>query len=317
MKITFRFPVGWLLIVLVVTACSPTTPASREVKGAISISGAFALYPMMTRWAEEFQHIHPGVQFDISAGGAGKGMADVLSGAVDIGMVSREVTSDEENQGAYWVAVTKDAVFATINAENPVADQLLAQGVTRETFTKIFVTGEITTWGEVVGRPEITDAIHVYTRSDACGAAETWAGYLGARQADLIGTGIYGDPGLLDAVANDPLGIGYNNLGYAFDLLEGEPATGTIVLPLDLNGNGLTGPDESLGSRDEALASIASGRYPSPPARELNLVTLGKPSGLVQAFVEWILTEGQRYVSNAGFIQLTAEQLEAGLLKIR
>ena len=50
---------------------------------------------MMTRWAEEFQKTYPQVQFDISAGGAGKGMTDALSGAVDIGMVSRTVKDEE------------------------------------------------------------------------------------------------------------------------------------------------------------------------------------------------------------------------------
>ena len=79
------------------SACAPGgTEASNggvetKLKGTLSISGAFALYPLMTRWAEEFQKVHPDVQFDISAGGAGKGMTDAVSGAVDIGMVSREV----------------------------------------------------------------------------------------------------------------------------------------------------------------------------------------------------------------------------------
>ena len=57
----------------------------RELKGSISISGAFALYPMVVTWAEEFKKLHPEVKIDISAGGAGKGMTDVLSGMVDVG----------------------------------------------------------------------------------------------------------------------------------------------------------------------------------------------------------------------------------------
>ena len=69
----------------------------------------------------------------------------------------------------------------------------------------------------MVGRPEVTDPIHVYTRSDAAGAPETWAKYLGKKQENLQGIGVYGDPGLLDAVVKDPLGIGYNNLNYAYD----------------------------------------------------------------------------------------------------
>ena len=150
---------------------------------------------MMVRWGEEFTKLHPQVQFDISAGGAGKGMADALGGAVDIGMVSRDIAAEEEAKGAYWVAVTKDAVFPAVNAANPVLADLLAKGITKEVFTNIYITGEITTWGQVVGRPEITDPIHVYTRSDAAGAPDTWAKYLGKKQENLLGIGVYGDPG--------------------------------------------------------------------------------------------------------------------------
>ena len=171
---------------------------------------------MMQRWAEEFKKANPNVNFDVSAGGAGKGMTDALAGAVDIGMVSREVTTEEEDKGAFAIPVTKDAVFPTISDKNPVLANLLAKGVTQEIFIGIFITGDIKTWGQVIGKPEITDEIHVYTRSDSCGAAEVWAKYLGnKKQEDLQGIGVSGDPGLLDAVVKDPLGIGFNNLNYA------------------------------------------------------------------------------------------------------
>jgi len=302
----------------VIATATSTATAVPELEGTITISGAFALYPMMTRWGEEFQKIHPNVQFDISAGGAGKGMTDALSGAVDIGMVSRGVTADEEANGAYWVAVTKDAVFPTVNAENPVLGDLLAKGVKNDIFIGIFITGEITTWGQVVGRPEITDKIHVYTRSDACGAADIWAKYLGnKKQENLLGIGVNGDPGLLDAVVKDPLGIGYNNLGFAFDLSSGKVAVGAVIVPLDANENGQADPDEVMDSMAKATDAVATGKYPTPPGRFENLVTKGKPSGLVQTFMEWILTDGQQFVGEAGYVQLPPDMLSESLAKVR
>jgi len=316
MKKIFRFMLAALLVTLLASACGPKTPGEGQ-QGTITISGAFALYPMMTRWGEEYQKLYPKVQFDISAGGAGKGMADALGGAVDIGMVSRDVTPEEESQGAYWVAVTKDAVFPVVNANNPVVNDLLARGVMKEVFTKIYITGEIKTWGEVVGKPEITDEVHVYTRSDSCGAADTWAKYLGGKQENLMGIGVYGDPGLLDAIVKDPLGIGYNNLNYAFDMTSSKPITGVTIVPIDVNANGNADPDEILDTKTEALDAIAANKYPSPPARLLNLITKGKPSGIVQSFIEWILTDGQQFLSEAGYIPLTPEQVDTFLKKIQ
>ncbi len=183
MKTQKVYPVFVLFVFLslLVSACgtSSTNSVDGQPSGTIAISGAFALYPMMTRWAEEFQKINPDVLFDISAGGAGKGMTDAVSGAVDIGMVSREIRPEEESLGAYGVAVTKDAVFPVVNANNPAAAEILAQGISQETFIKIYVTGEIKTWGEVVGNPAITEEIHVFTRSDAAGAPEMWAMFTG------------------------------------------------------------------------------------------------------------------------------------------
>jgi len=318
MKKLFRFLAAMLLIALIVTACGliASSRSGEPLKGNISISGAFALYPLMTRWAEEFQTLDPNVHFDITSGGAGKGMSDILAGNVDIGMVSREIASAEEAQGAYPLAVAKDAVFPLVNAANPVLNDLLAGGITRETLIKIFITGEITHWGEVVGRPDVMDEIHAYTRTDICGAAATWGLYLGGVQSDLIGKGKFGDPGMVQAVQNDPLGFGYNNLIYAYGL-GGVPSAETVILPLDLNGNGQADPDETLDTLEKAVNAVETGLYPAPPSRTLYLVTNGKPDGAVQAFLTWVLTAGQDYVERSGYVQLSSDQSDISLQKIR
>ena len=283
----------------------------------IKVSGAWALYPMMVKWAEEYQKIRPEVRIDVSAGGAGKGMADALGGLVDIGIVSREIFPEETEQGAFWVSVCKDAVVPTVNENNPVLEDLLTKGVKRQIFIDIWINGNITSWGEVVGRPEVTDEIHVYTRSDACGAAQTWAEYLGFTQEDLLGVAVYGDPGLAESVSGDFLGIGYNNINYAYDMETEEPAEGIKIIPLDLNENGKVDADENFyNTRTEIVEAIATGVYPSPPARNLHIVTKDEFIGLIKEFVKWILTDGQQYVSETGYIQLPEEKLAEELAKL-
>ncbi len=295
-----------------VTGCGGNKPAAPT----ITVSGAFALYPMMGRWTEEFNKVYPEVKFDVSAGGAGKGMTDALAGAVEIGMVSREIRPEEVQKGAFWVSVTKDAVFMVVNEKNPVWEDLHKKGVTQDTIKGIYITGEVTTWGQVVGRPEVKDPIHVFTRSDSAGAPEVWAAYLGKKQENLKGIGVSGDPGLLEAVVKDPLGIGFNNLGYAFDLQTGKPVAGVRVVPLDVNKNGQADPEEIYDTEKQAVEAINAGKYPSPPARDLNLVTKGKPSGAIKAFIIWILNDGQKYVNEAGYIALPDVQLKGELKKL-
>jgi phosphate transport system substrate-binding protein len=305
---------------LLLSGCKASPPPvdAGELYGTITVSGAFALYPMMQRWGEEFQKLHPGVAFDISAGGAGKGMTDVLNGAVDLGMVSRSIRQEEADQGAFWVTVTEDAVVPTMSAQNPYLDRILARGMSASDFQAIW-TLRTTRWGEVLGDTSLADEIHVYTRSDAAGAAETWAIYIGlTAQEDLEGIAVNADPGLAEAVVQDALGIGYNNLNYAYDANTGGPVAGLAIIPIDSNDDGELSADESFyATKSLLMEAIADGRYPSPPARGLNLVSKGAPTGLTLEFVRWVLTDGQAFAEETGFIPLTEAQSQAELDKLK
>jgi len=264
----------------------------------------------MVRWAEEYQKLHPGVRIDVSAGGAGKGIADALAGLVNIGMVSREIRPEETAKGAFPVPVAIDAVFATGNASNAaLTPAFLARGVRKATLAGLWVGGQGASWREITGEAS-SDAVQVYTRSDSCGAAETWARFLGGKgQESLKGVGVYGDPGVAEAVKGDPRGIGYNNLNFAFDPRTGAPVTGLVVLPIDANENGRIDPQERVATRREAVEAVRTGAYPSPPARTLYLVTRGRFDGPTKAFVRWILSDGQKFVDEAGYVALPEDTL--------
>ncbi len=133
----------------------------------------------------------------------------------------------------------------------------------------------------------------------------------------MQGIGVSGDPGLLDAVVKDPLGIGFNNLNYAYDSSSGKPVAGTVTLPIDANNNGKADTEENLETKAEAVEMVKNGKYPSPPARPLYLVTNGKPTGITQAFIQWVLTDGQKYIDEVGYIQLPADLLKTAQDKIK
>ena len=294
---------------------STSGKTTTSLEGTISMSGAFALYPLAVKWGEEFKRLHPNVKFDISAGGAGKGISDVLGGLVDLAMVSRDLYPEEIKKGAYPVSATKDAVVATANASNPNIKEILAKGMKKDAFTNIFSTGLYKNWKQAGF--SVSAPIHAYTRSDAAGAAESWAKYFGKKQEDLQGIGVYGDPGLLQAVKKDPIGIGYNNIGYAYDIKSKKQQAGIIVIPIDINGNGKLDPDENVyGTIDEIVKAISAGKYPSPPARELFFVSKNKPQKkIVSEFLKWVLTDGQKFVEEAGFVGLPQEKLQDNLKK--
>jgi len=313
----------FVLIALLLISFSCQNPTSQgkgsedDLRGTISISGAWALYPITVKWSEEFRKLHPRVRIDISAGGAGKGFTDAITGMVDLGMFSRGFTQAELDRGAWYVGVTKDAVIPVVNEKNPFLDQILKRGISREEFQAIYLNQSITKWKDLLNI-QSDEAIHVFTRSDACGAAEMWAEYLGKHQENLHGTGVFGDPGIASAVKNDPLGMGYNNVNYVFDLQTRRPYPGLVVIPIDLNGNAKIDPEEDFyETLDDLNEAIRNGIYPAPPARPLYFVAKGKPENpAVIEFLRWILVHGQQFVDEAGYVPLPDEIIQAELSKL-
>jgi phosphate transport system substrate-binding protein len=299
---------------------------TNQQKNTIKIEGAFALQPMMQVWATEYQKTHSNITIDINANGAGAGMADALKGIADIGMVSRAVNNSEISQGAFWVSVAKDAVIATMNANNPVKDILLVKGVTKQQFKDIFITGNISTWGQLVGNESITDKIIVYTRSDACGAADTWAKYMGKYVQNNIGSNlpldrvsaVNGDNAVVAKVQENRFAIGYDNTGYVYTKKLADntvvPADGILPVPIDLNGNGTLESTENVyANRTTMVNAIIANVFPSPPARVENLATLHNFTGITRDFVHWILTTGQQYVLDAGYVPLPQATIDLQL----
>lgn len=95
--------------------------------------------------------------------------------------------------------------------------------------------------------------------------------------------------------------------------------SGIAIIPIDLDGNGKIEARESVyATRDDITQAIAKNLYPSPPARDLYLVGKGKAANRAAVeFVRWVLTDGQKYVPETGYIPLNKEKLAEGLNKIK
>ncbi|MFD2555365.1 PstS family phosphate ABC transporter substrate-binding protein [Sphingobacterium tabacisoli] len=311
-----------ILASIIISSCAPKTQNSYDPKtgysGNISLSGAFALYPIVVLWSEDFKKIHPNVRFNISAGGAGKGITDVLTDMMDIGLVSRDFHEQELKKGAFPIFVAKDAVLGTFNTNHPNATLLKKRGLTQQELEGIFVTQSYQKWSDI--DPRFTTApIITYVRSDAAGAAETWAKYLGQNQEDLKGIGIYGDPGLAQAIKEEPNSIGFNNINYVYDLNLKKTAAHISVIPIDKNKNGkIDTAEDFYNNLDQLTEAVASGKYPSPPSRPLAFVVKkGNTNALIREFIHFVLKkEQQEHLLSNGYIPLTDDQLKVEREKI-
>ncbi|MGA2604749.1 MAG: phosphate ABC transporter substrate-binding protein [Verrucomicrobiia bacterium] len=226
----------------------------------------------------EYKKDHSAADFDLAPKATGYGIAALIAGQCDIAGASRLPLADEKELarvrgvelidyviGAYGVAVV-------VNANNPVGN--LTTNQIRDIFT-----GVIQNWKDV-GGPDAP--IHLYVRDPVSGT------YLGFRELAMENKP-YGHPqmlfttyaAILQAVGEDPSGIGYSNVGLV---------KSSGVKPV------------SVGGVEPSADTVNKHKYPY--ARTLHLYTTkGQEARATRDFIQFVESgRGQEIMQQAGFV---------------
>lgn len=209
---------------------------------------------------------------------------NLIGGGSDIILVARPPSDDElaaaKGEGIVFELqpVALDAFVFLSNAENPVDNVSLSD-------LRAAYTGEITDWVELGG---ISDSIHTYQRNRNSGSQELMEKLVmrGAEMIDSPDMILESMMGPINAISDDPLGLGYSVYFYAEYIFPHEQVK---VLAVD----GVFPTPESIAERSyplstEVYAVIREGTPGDHPARTL---------------FDWLLTEeGQTAVSQSGYV---------------
>lgn len=243
------------------------------LSGSLDIAGGTAHIPVMKEAAKRIMSANPNIRITVAGGGSGVGVQQVGEGLVAIGNTGRALTPDETAKfGLVSFPFAIDGVAVAVNPANPVATLTAAQ--VRDIFA-----GKVRNWKDVGG----TDApIHLYTRDEASGTREVfWEKMLGKGEIVASANVVASNGAMKTAVAKDKGGIGYVGIGHI---------DRTVKAPL-LDG---VAPSQE---------NAASGVY--PVTRKLYMNTKGKPAGLTEAFVAYILgPDGAALSEAAGYIPI-------------
>lgn len=289
-----------------VLAVDPELPSYQPVSGVsgtiISV-GSDTMNNMMALWAEGFRKFYPNVRFEIEGKGSSTAPPALISGAAQLGPMSREMTASEidafENAFGYkptLLRVGLDALAVYVHRDNPIEGLTLAQ--VDAIFSKTLRCGypeSIDTWGEAgLGGDWVNRPISLYGRNSASGTY----GYF--KENALCG-GDYKDtvkeqPGsaaVVQGVSVDRYGIGYSGIGYI--------TSGVRAVPL--------ARAEGQPFIDTRVENVVSGEYPL--ARFLYVYVNKAPHQplppLVEEFVKFIFSrEGQEAVERGGYVSVPA-----------
>lgn len=283
----------------------PSKQLKSDLQGKITISGAYALFPLILEMAENFMEIYPEIKIELSRMGTGEGITDLLSKKTQLAMISRPLTDEEISAGIWVIPIAKDGVAPIVNQKNPYIDNLINEGLNPEEFMRLFTSDKPLTWGDILGI-DSKEKVVVFTRADESGAADVWAGFLYKESSDLKGTGVVGDDEMIRSVQGEPLAIGFCNFSYAFDVETGERVRDIQIVPADLDfDNKIERKEMPFANLEEAHRSLWLGFYPDDLCRELTIGSLGKPTDpLIVTFLKYMLGEGQNSVQKSGFCPL-------------
>jgi phosphate transport system substrate-binding protein len=258
-----------------------TMAAAAFAGRGVTIKGSDTMVILVQRWAEAYMGAHPGQIVQVTGGGSGTGIAALINGTTDICMASRPMKPEEklklrdrfQTMGTE-IAVAKDGLSIYVNESNPVQDLSITQ--LREIYT-----GAIANWKDVGGRDA---TIVLYGRENNSGTYVYFKDHvLQGRDYSPRTQTLPGTAAVVNAVAKDPSGIGYGGAAYGRGVRE-------IGVRRDANGPAVRpGPD-----------TVRDGSYPI--TRSLYFYTRTRPSGDVQRFLDWVLSDaGQSVVTRVGY----------------
>jgi phosphate transport system substrate-binding protein len=283
-RTTQYFLIGLAALALLSACAAPPNKQASEQKQTITVKGSDTMVQLGQRWAEEYMKSHPNTTVQVTGGGTGTGIAAIINGTTEVCQASRPMKDEEKaslkqqrNADAAETAVALDALGVYVNNQNPI------QHLTIEQAGRIF-RGEIKNWKEVGGPNtniilygrENSSGTYVYFKEHVLGNADFAANY----QA-LPGTGA-----VINAIKQDPAGIGYGGIGYA---------TGVKAVPM--------AKDAASAPVATSMENVYNNTYPL--SRQLFWYTAGAPTGVIKEFAEWVLVpDGQKDVTEVGFYPL-------------
>lgn len=219
MQCNFQSLIAGFLLFLIAFAASGAT---LVIKGSDTL-GAKLVPQIAEAFKAKRNSSNENLAIEIAAEGSATGIASVIDGAADIGMLSRELTLAEIEESKTRgldlrsIAVARDALVIIVNERNPL------QTVSSEDLAAIF-NGDIKNWAALSDEP---GQISVYSRNSSSGTYVSFR-RLALSQRDY-GDDIQkmaGNEQIALEVANNTHAIGYVGLAYA-------QKPGIRTLPID------------------------------------------------------------------------------------
>lgn len=292
-----------------------------EQPATITAGGASFPYPLISKWASEYNKLHPAVQITYQSVGSGAGQNGLFAKTFDFAGSDAPLTNSQmaQNPGILHIPETGGGIVVAYNIPGIGS----GMNLTADVIAKIF-QGNITRWNdpEIVSinpaltLPELN--IVVIRRSDSSGTTNGFTTYLKNASSVWVlgsgttvnwptGIGASGNSGVASTLQQTPGGVGYLEFFYA--------KNNSIPYAKVMNKNGqfveptLSSISKALGAAAPLLVSDVRASVVNMPGdgvypisvftyilvyKDLSYMPEAKAKAVAN-FLWWVVHDGQSY----------------------
>ena len=319
---------GWLLLVVLMAGA----PAMAQ---SLNGAGATFPYPIYSKWFDQYQKMHAGVQINYQSIGSGGGISQLIARTVDFGASDGPMNDEQLAQAGFKIMHFPTVLGGAVPSYNVpgVATDLK---FTPQALAGIYL-GKITKWNDAAiagANPGVklpAEDIVLIHRSDGSGTTYIWTDYLSKVSPEWkstvgtgtsvkwpVGLGGKGNEGVAGLIKQTPNSIGYVELIYAVQnqlpygmvknaagdfikasLQSVSAAAASASMPADFRVSITNAPGK-------AAYPIASFTWLLIPAQ----ISDAKKREALKGFLYWMLADGQQYCEPLSYAKLPKEVID-------
>lgn len=336
---------GIALLIVVVPVFSSFAPVGVFAQsGTLTGAGSTFVNPLMSKWSKEYHTLHPNIQINYQSIGSGGGRQQFLSKTVAFGASDAPLTDEQLAQAGgdanvVHIPVTQGSVVIAYNLADVKKQLRFSPG----TIAGIYL-GKIKLWNDAKiasDNPGVSlpaKPVLVVHRSEGSGTTDIFTDYLAKVSAEWkskvgrgssvqwpAGIGGQGNEGVANQVRNTVGSVGYIELAYArvnkisYGLIENRAGNYIDPDPKNVTNAAASLQDVPADLRFSITDQLGPQAYPIAGSTWVLLYRTQPDADqgrLVAAFVQWAITDGQRYANDLDYAVLSrnlAQKAEATL----
>lgn len=287
-----------VLLALILPVTFSVKSAEKAPSQTILIDGTKFTYPLINKWISEYTRINPDVKISI--------ITKTASEQTDLSIIAHQPELDELTNNQDLIYTGKYALIPVTNDFNPQLSNFARKGLSKKEIDKLFFEVIDYDNDEPVQKSKFPAII--YSRDNKACTSATLAKYFGHSANEIRGKKVFGDEiYLISAIKKDSVALTYNTLSNIYDINTRKLKSGLAILPIDVKKEQ---KELFTANLDAVISLLENNQIESIPVEKIGFViNRNNTKKEVAEFLNWILTEGQKYNNAQGFLTLDKAQI--------